>query len=178
MTEQVKQPKVRKVEVINGLSDETLAALKAKQPEQAVLDQVQYVHDQLHGKTYAVVPPSKDSVIEAMRLMMELEGNVHVKLHIGRASLNQADKDQYVKEYGRLISGSKLKVEEFELTNVNVNDNRINFTLSRGDETLVFFVRHDRDVPFLNSLSDSRADFYNYAKREGKESFAFRNNNW
>lgn len=165
--------KVKTKEVLNNISEEQLTELRNAQPEQVVLDQVQFFHLPQYGRTYGVVPPSKDSVLEAMRRTVHLEGANTVTLMIGRAKLKQKDNDQYVKEYGRLICGSKLQAEEFKLESAYISGDKIDFVLSRGNERLTFFVRHDRDVPFLTDAEDKTANFYNYAKKPGKTAYNF-----
>lgn len=124
-------------------------------PAKEVLDTIQYRHDALYGRTYAVVPPASSELTNAALRLLGGGSEIAVELSLGQSLVNHQEGDTYNRKIGRVISAAKLQKQMFKLTNVHVDEKRTTYTLELGSLTLYFYLSHGKDFAFFSSLSDS-----------------------
>jgi len=131
--------------------DELLAPYLNSQPPSQILEQVQFRHDTFLGNTYAVMPPTVNTLIqENDNLLNGLRTDV--EFWVGVATLNAEDKDQYNKKIGRIVSASNLTKVFGELDLVVTNAERTIYTVKVGNTNFSFMLTHSRVVPFLSHI--------------------------
>jgi hypothetical protein len=135
--------------------DATLAPYLLRAPAKEVLDTIQYRHDALYGRTYAVVPPSSSDLTNAALRLLGGGSEIAVELSLGQSLVNHAEGDTYNRKVGRVVAVAKLQKQMFKLTDVHVDEKRTTYTLVLGGLSLYFYLSHGKDFAFFSSLSDS-----------------------
>lgn len=156
----LKQRQQEKAEQARLVEQAFLSCYPSALPAGVDPELVIFRHDTYVGKTYAVLPPSKTDLSEAVSKLLRGEKEVGITLSVGVATLNAQDRDHYSRPRGRAVALSKMAPALFKLTAAHVNEERASYFTSLGGLHFGFYLSHGKDNPFLDYVTDDSATSY------------------
>lgn len=147
--------------------EEMLAPYRAAAPAPEIFDRVQYKHEPMWGRTYAVLAPlslSLTSAADSLFTSPNENTSTHVQLQYGVSKLNPYDKDQYCRETGRVVAASKITTVNALVKSVWVDSRQTVYTLEHDKIEFNFMLTHGKLWPFLRNLTDSKCRMF-YAEQ-------------
>lgn len=144
----------KRLEEQNAKLEEMLAPYKATQPSAEELDFVQFRHDSYFGRTYAVVSPSPEDLENSLVELLGGNKTPSVPFKVGISRLNPADKDQYSKYVGRVVSAAKMETRSLTITGAFINDKQVSYSAVMDGIHFEFLLTHGKVRPFLYQIYD------------------------